>query len=154
METEYIKNIKTLLEKRLVGNEISLAKHILSFLKDKCNECGDVIIPDRDNKMENEGLCYYHPECQKRCMKDIVLCKECIKEYSCTECEESRYHCNDQLYCCDECNNQFCEDCAPEYCPKCDDCGDRYCCLTFYRTDSGEKNYFCGECITIVAPHY
>ena len=153
MESKYIKNVTTVLEKRLVGNEISLAKHILSFLKDKCAECGDVIIPGRNSKMENIGQCYDYPECDKRCELNIVLCEDCIKDYGCTECREPRYHCDEHLFSCNECDNQFCEECS-EYYNVCDDCGLMYCCLTFYRTDSGERNYFCGECITVIPPRY
>jgi len=137
-----------LLETLLTGNEIHLAKHIMSFLLHKCDYCqkielkGRVIIcpglhlalsPDKKED-EHHWYCDYCLSCNQ--------CDGCDDYYpDCDECKSNGY----ELESCGDCDAHFCEDCMlRNY--SCDDCDERFCCRTMYMVGG---NMYCDECVEV-----
>ncbi len=155
-----IKNLQhetiEILDKLLVGNEINLIDTILSFLTVDCHRCKDKMIPDYYNTLETPDECY-DSDCEKHCEDGVVLCEECSELYQCSNCGDSCYTCDKEPHReCDKekCGNEFCDDCFYQCCITCCDCGESCCCEKFYMTDSGERQYFCEECIKVIQPPF
>ncbi len=148
--------VRNILEDKLKGNDINIAKMIIEYITEECNFCEEVCFSNELDRVNYP----YAPDCKSINKDQTLQCNNCKESNVCKACEDYACGCNkcdNREYCDDTgCCNVFCYDCSKDYMLYCNSCEKSFCCkkmVRFIGTDM-DYNYSCEKCLDMIYPHY
>lgn len=142
-----LRTIENILDEKLKGNDKNLVDTILSYVLEKCSNCGEKCLI---NDLQIYDCMEYS------CPEKMYVCDDCLSEACCINCGYPIQTCGKcrrgnilnvgEMCGKPLCKNtySYCEDCMWDTLHKCSECESVYCCSKIYKI---HNRFFCVDCI-------